>query len=37
MYEITEIVNDTIPSYPLHNSTERYKQVSLKKTELKTK
>ena len=34
LYKITEIVNDTIPSYHIDNLKERYKNSLLKKTEL---
>ena len=37
VYEITEIVNDTIPSYKMNNSPERYNEALLKKTELTKK
>ena len=37
LYKITEIVNDTIPSYRLDNLTERYNESLLKKTELTLK
>ena len=36
-YKITEIINDTIPSYKIDNLTERYNESLLKKTELKIK
>ena len=32
LYEITEIVNDTIPSYKINNLSERYNESLLKKT-----
>ena len=34
MYKITEIINDTIPSYKIDNLKERYNESLLKKTEL---
>ena len=34
LYKITEIVNDTIPSYKIDNLPERYNEALLKKTEL---
>ena len=37
LYKITEIINDTIPSYKLENLEERYNQSLLKKTELSLK
>ena len=37
MYKITEIINDTIPSYRLDNLKERYNESLLKKTELTMK
>ena len=37
LYKITEIVNDTIPSYRLDNLPERYNEALLKKTELTIK
>ena len=37
LYKITEIINDTIPSYRLDNLEERYNQSLLKKTELTLK
>ena len=37
LYKITEIVNDTIPSYKINNLPERYNQSLLKKTELTMK
>ena len=37
MYKITEIINDTIPSYKIDNLKERYNEVLLKKTELTLK
>ena len=37
LYKITEIVNDTIPSYRLDNLKERYNESLLKKTELTMK
>ena len=37
LYEITEIFNDTIPSYRLDNLPERYSESLLKKTELTLK
>ena len=33
LYKITEIFNDTIPSYKIVNFKERYNEVLLKKTE----
>ena len=37
LYKITEIINDTIPSYHIHNLKERYNESFLKKTELTMK
>ena len=37
LYKITEIVNDTIPSYKINNLPERYNQSLLKKTNLTMK
>ena len=37
LYKITEIINDTIPSYKIDNLTERYNESLLKKTELTLK
>ena len=37
IYKITEIINDTIPSYRLDNLPERYNESLLKKTELTRK
>ena len=37
LYKVTEIVNDTIPSYHLDNLPERYNEALLKKTELTIK
>ena len=37
LYKITEIVNDTIPSYKINNLPERYYESLLKKTDLTTK
>ena len=37
LYKITEIVNDTIPSYKINNLSERYNESLLKKTELSMK
>ena len=37
LYKITEIINDTIPSYRLDNLPERYNESLLKKTELTMK
>ena len=37
LYKITEIINDTIPSYHLDNLPERYNESLLKKTELTMK
>ena len=37
LYKITEIINDTIPSYKIDNLEERYNQSLLKKTELTMK
>ena len=34
LYKITEIINDTIPSYKIDNLKERYNEALLKKTEL---
>ena len=36
-YKITEIINDTIPSYKIDNLKERYNEALLKKTELTMK
>ena len=36
LYKITEIINDTIPSYKIDNLPERYNEALLKKTELTT-
>ena len=37
LHKITEIVNDTIPSYKINNLSERYNESLLKKTELSLK
>ena len=37
LYRITEIINDTIPSYHIDNLKERYNESLLKKTELSMK
>ena len=37
LYKITEIINDTIPSYHIDNLNERYNESLLKKTELSMK
>ena len=37
MYKITEIINDTIPSYKIDNLKQRYNEAILKKTELTLK
>ena len=37
LYKITEIINDTIPSYHIDNFPERYNEALLKKTELTLK
>ena len=37
LYKITEIINDTIPSYKIDNLPERYNEALLKKTELTLK
>ena len=37
LYKITEIVNDTIPSYKIDNLSERYNESLLKKTNLTMK
>ena len=37
LYKITEIINDTIPSYAIDNLPERYNEALLKKTELTLK
>ena len=37
LYKITEIINDTIPSYKIDNLSERYNESLLKKTELTKK
>ena len=37
LYKITEIINDTIPSYKIENLKERYNESLLKKTELTLK
>ena len=37
LYKITEIINDTIPSYKIDNLSERYNESLLKKTELTMK
>ena len=37
LYKIIQIINDTIPSYHIHNLKERYNESLLKKTELTMK
>ena len=37
LYTITEVINDTIPSYKIDNLSERYNESLLKKTELTLK
>ena len=37
LYKITEIINDTLPSYKIDNLKERYNELLLKKTELTMK
>ena len=37
LYKITEIVNDTIPSYKINNLPDRYNESLLKKTDLTLK
>ena len=37
MYKVTEIINDTIPSYKIDNLPESYNESLLKKTELSMK
>ena len=37
IYKITEIINDTIPSYRIDNLPERYNELLLKKTDLTLK
>ena len=37
LYKITEIFNDTIPSYKINNLLERYNESLLKKTKLTMK
>ena len=37
LYKITEIINDTIPSYKIDNLSERYNESLLKKTKLTLK
>ena len=37
LYKITEIINDTLPSYKIDNLKERYNESLLKKTELTMK
>ena len=37
LYKITEIINDTIPSYKIDNLPERYNELLLKKTNLTMK
>ena len=37
LYKITEIINDTIPSYKIDNLPERYNESLLKKTKLTLK
>ena len=37
LYKITEVINDTIPSYRLDKLPERYNEALLKKTELTIK
>ena len=37
LYKISEIINDTIPSYKINNLPERYNESLLKKTDLTMK
>ena len=37
LYKITEIINDTLPSYHIGNKKERYNEALLKKTQLTMK
>ena len=37
LYKITEMINDTIPSYKINNLPEKYNEALLKKTELTMK
>ena len=37
MCKITEVINDTLPSYRINNLTERYNEALLKKTDLTMK
>ena len=37
LYRITEIINDTIPTYHIDNLPERYNEALLKKTKLSMK
>ena len=37
LYKITEIINDTVPSFKINNLSERYNESLLKKTELTVK
>ena len=37
LYKITEIINDTLPSYKIDNLKERYNESLLKKTQLSMK
>ena len=37
LYKVTEIINETIPSYKINNLPERYNEALLKKTELTMK
>ena len=37
LYKITEIINDTVPSYKIDNLSERYNESLLKKTNLSMK
>ena len=37
LYKISEIINDTIPSYKINNLPERYNESLLKKTDLALK
>ena len=37
LYKITEIINDTIPSYKINNLPEKYNESLLKKTKLTLK
>ena len=37
LYKVTEIINDTLPSYHIDNLPERYNEALLKKTDLTLK